>query len=64
MFCLRDAGRALILSTFGRLILVPILAYVGCLLFGLATFETMIVVVPFSQLPTACLCPNQIFSRG
>ncbi|WEI03556.1 AEC family transporter [Acinetobacter johnsonii] len=49
---LKYAGRALILNTFGRLIFVPILAYVGCLLFGLATFETMIVVVFFS-LPTA-----------
>ncbi|MNV79964.1 Membrane transport protein [compost metagenome] len=49
---LKYAGRALILNTFGRLILVPILAYVCCLLFGLATFETMIVVVFFS-LPTA-----------
>ena len=49
---LKYAGRALILNTFGRLILVPILAYLGCLLFGLAAFETMIVVVFFS-LPTA-----------
>ncbi len=49
---LKYAGRALILNTFGRLILVPILAYTGCRLMGLATFETMIVVVFFS-LPTA-----------
>lgn len=49
---LRHAGRALILNTFGRLVLVPILAYIGCRLMGIASFETMIIVVFFS-LPTA-----------
>lgn len=49
---LKYAGQALILNTFGRLIVVPILAYGGCLLAGLAAFETMVVVVFFS-LPTA-----------
>lgn len=43
---------ALVLDTFARLLIMPALAYVMCLCFGLSHLETQIIVI-FFALPTA-----------